>query len=1148
MHRYHILQFIGIILFALFISVGCSGSPTSPDTAPDLQQVTPAGQSGNGMHMNLGSYMIELNKNNLTAEVLPLRTSDLHINLTKIFINTMGLSLEVIPAESDPANGEFAINFSLTHPLGGHPEFTAFDIKGIVLSPGDVAVDDVVFSGYGGTRLVDADGYTRWWNPTEFTQPGIFGYTEGLFTNTIAANLTATVNPYKVFADRLTSFGDLYPLHTEPLDSDLGRALFSDGTTNTRKYKLVFPLDPTPVIVFGYVIDGCWFEPSPNPPSEVPDDFPMVANQPEAFDLAFNIDVITLYYDTESDTGGGLCRLGLNIYDWQGLDSGNAAGEIASVEFFMPGLFSGSVPGVFEGEIDGSAVYSADLSSNATPTSTGVFPVIAKVTSAGGPNYDQGLGYPAPADPVAAWQVMNVGIEEIECAADTSNDFNEAITLDTENYNFGKLCAPTDYKDFYEFEFDTCEVVTGTLTLYCDAGPTTLGLYDFTETLIQEETVVGGSATIDISSLALSPNLYYILVYTSNTSQTFSYVLEPDMHVGAAIPPSNAEDVTPPGLNLYSGDLDSYGNYLFNYYYDFQVYDVSDPTDPDCIAKVDFDIDNPGSLEYPHFYYPTEVDTNSWQVGVIDLSDPANPVNYPDVLWFPNEIFCVSGFNGYLFVGLDGEPYDMVRIYDVSFGFDSPVLVHQFLTVDEPEAFHFVLDDAGPSEWFAVEGTYNIIEFLDITDMNNLGPTQVINLGATNIYSADAKNDHLYVVHGVNPVYWLLSIKVDSTGPTLMAAVNFANAGYDLDVEGDYAYLGTSTLDMIIVDLTDPDVPFNPVVHPAGFFQLYDVEASGNYLAASCGPAGFENYSLSDPANPAYINRKTGISLLGDIAFSDNYLYVVQNWVGYRTIKVVDITDPYASEVVEELILTKGCNKIVQNGSRIVAASYDMFLELVDCSDPLNLSTVNTVNNGQNIECMAINNSAVYVGNSTNDINVWNLGTWPAIAISTVVPLPGKPVDILLDGNTMYVTAGPGIEVYSLTDPLNPSFIGTYTPSVSPPTYMDIDGNTLYVTSASSIELVDCTNPGAMSQIGIEILPSVGGGWFVDKDGHFAYVKAYNYSNAYPISICPADFPSILDPVYGVDQNRDCRAMMVRDGIYFEGSSTLLRIFDLHLQ
>ena len=78
------------------------------------------------------------------------------------------------------------------------------------------------------------DGYTRWFNLSEIV-PGempLFTYTQGNLA-TPGFNGTATLCPYKYFADGLGTFENLFAWLTNHPESN---GLFSSGAKNDRNY------------------------------------------------------------------------------------------------------------------------------------------------------------------------------------------------------------------------------------------------------------------------------------------------------------------------------------------------------------------------------------------------------------------------------------------------------------------------------------------------------------------------------------------------------------------------------------------------------------------------------------------------------------------------------------------------------------------------------------------------------------------------------------------------------------------------------------------------------------------------------------------------------------------------------------------------
>jgi len=187
-------MFIAIGLTALCVALldpGCQRDVTTPGTAKpqdSTQQQSASAQS----HHCLGAYLLAVDTETPEIDVVPLRTAEWHFNMTGVLNATMGVTPLLVPGQSDPAHGLIVIDITLTHPFSTKPQFSGFDIKGVLITPGSLALGPLIFADADETRLENADGFTRWWNPTEFTSPGILGYTQGVLAKSSASALTAT--------------------------------------------------------------------------------------------------------------------------------------------------------------------------------------------------------------------------------------------------------------------------------------------------------------------------------------------------------------------------------------------------------------------------------------------------------------------------------------------------------------------------------------------------------------------------------------------------------------------------------------------------------------------------------------------------------------------------------------------------------------------------------------------------------------------------------------------------------------------------------------------------------------------------------------------------------------------------------------------
>jgi len=355
---------LAMIVWIGLITVGCASNDTpiasdpTPRTDSNPRITREADQSAGG-HFLWGYFEWTIDTAAETFEAVPLRSSDLHLNVSKFldgpssFFSFSGFNL-------DKDTSTISLDVGITHPFPAKPNLAGFDVRGILIGGGSwTGFDDpsIVAAGPGETRLLNADGWTRWWNPVEF-QIGnnIFSYRDGRFgIKNAIGNYNCTLNGYKIFADDLGKNE-----HPDGL-SLADRAVFSPGSTNVRRYEIWFPQqDNKFVLRYNYAVDASW-EPipgyKPGDPVEIPGDYPASANMPEPFRIDFLTEYDSLYF-VDSSTRGGSSVHRIRVFDWQGyLAPGDIADEVAGVKLECPGCIAGSHAGTLVDPGSGSQAY-----------------------------------------------------------------------------------------------------------------------------------------------------------------------------------------------------------------------------------------------------------------------------------------------------------------------------------------------------------------------------------------------------------------------------------------------------------------------------------------------------------------------------------------------------------------------------------------------------------------------------------------------------------------------------------------------------------------------------------------------------------------------------------------------------------------------
>ncbi len=271
------------LLLACILSFGCSQSITEPGVEPI------SSSKGSAFSTNQwiwGQYTVIISADRTQVDVVPLRESSWHINVTKFVEGPPCPRCLTIGKPHPHPGGTLYLKVQLQHPFYGHQEWTGFDVRGIVIfkatdymlvgdnvgevSWGSGLMDPLQLNFSdplkGGAALINADGYTFYLNPLiEYPDKPWLNYTSGKRAND--AEIDCTVNPYKLFADAS-------PRH-----------MFKSTDLISRTYHLKLPDGDGP-FEFGYVISACWMAPDVMPVTNPETDFRVEANAEDPYEIS----------------------------------------------------------------------------------------------------------------------------------------------------------------------------------------------------------------------------------------------------------------------------------------------------------------------------------------------------------------------------------------------------------------------------------------------------------------------------------------------------------------------------------------------------------------------------------------------------------------------------------------------------------------------------------------------------------------------------------------------------------------------------------------------------------------------------------------------------------------------------------------------
>jgi chitodextrinase len=336
MIRRCISLFFIMMIFTAVIFTGCSGaggsSVVAPQTSPASQppeDISKSGHDATGTRILGGLWQFEVDPETATLIVTPLREAMMHLNALP-FLEPPPLYHLTIEGPIEFNGNLVDIDIGLRHPFPGLKEFTGFDVRGILITSGNKSGfqdTGIRYAGPGATRLLNADGLTRWWNPREFPYaPGgeISSYVDGLLGSPDSkVHFSSTINGFKYYSDDLGVNDGLDKLNPEH------RGYFTAGKKNVRHYTIELG---SAGLVFNYAVDASWEFPLDNPPNvNVPGSFGLEANAPEPYWV--EIKEISNDLWRQGSSFGGLLVLEFTIHSFRN----NANVTVITTE--APGYF-----------------------------------------------------------------------------------------------------------------------------------------------------------------------------------------------------------------------------------------------------------------------------------------------------------------------------------------------------------------------------------------------------------------------------------------------------------------------------------------------------------------------------------------------------------------------------------------------------------------------------------------------------------------------------------------------------------------------------------------------------------------------------------------------------------------------------------------
>lgn len=452
----------------------------------------------------------------------------------------------------------------------------------------------------------------------------------------------------------------------------------------------------------------------------------------------------------------------------------------------------------------------------------------------------------------------------------------------------------------------------------------------------------------------------------------------------------------------------------------------------------------------------------------------------------------------------------------------TPLFVGQSSILDD-----FVRDVAVAGSYAYVAGGASGLHIFDVS--NPAAPALVGKADSSrNAFGVAVEGDYAYVADGEHGLR-LFDVRTPAS-PTEVGRYDAPEASRSVAVSGQFVYLaGHQPYESGTLRIIDVSSPSNPV-QVATHFGGWDVALNGDYAFVAASLAPVQILDISSPAEPRLVSTFSASQSEAAVAVASvgNYLYVGYSTGTRGSIAVADISTP-SDPVQKDLYLTPGSPSAltVLGSDAYVAQEFGESLLILDVSAPDALSEAGSYQTPSYAWDVSIAGHYAYLVDTSIGLRVLNVAN-PAAAAPTgaIAVTPGRAASLRgldVEGDFAYLTHYfDGMHIIDVSTPTTPTQVGefsqgfarevdvvgdyAYTASdgygiinVSDPTSptltyspglggydIVVRDNLAYIAGGDALEIIDVTQPSRPVQVGT--YETAGSAQAVAVAGNYAYV------------------------------------------------------------
>ncbi|MEE9377299.1 MAG: hypothetical protein V3V33_04605 [Candidatus Lokiarchaeia archaeon] len=268
-------------------------------------------------------------------------------------------------------------------------------------------------------------------------------------------------------------------------------------------------------------------------------------------------------------------------------------------------------------------------------------------------------------------------------------------------------------------------------------------------------------------------------------------------------------------------------------------------------------------------------------------------------------------------------------------------------------------------------------------------------------YDVHVQGDYAYVTNNDG----LMIIDVSNPSNPEKIGEVLLDHGSGIVIESNIAYITSPSSGFVIADISDPSNPVLLGQNSVG--GAHKIAVSGSYAYICYFNAGFKIFNISDPTDPVLLGEFSD-TRSDDIQIKENYVYFANAEVG---LKVVNVADPSSPQLVAAVSQTGGANDIHITNDLLFLARWGAGIKVIDISNPTSPLTLDSYvdNDGGEELGLIEKDGLLYVADNYGIelFNVSNPNSIVEIAERTSDVIAAHDIDV--DDEYIYVALGGGL-------------------------------------------------------------------------------------------------------------------------------------------